>query len=262
MKSLCLIGTAMFLLTTCSADAFYNPAVGRWISRDPIEEKGGPNVYGFVRNRPSLAVDKLGRQECDCGENVSRAVTKTLSDVSYYYHNWPGSDQVAACKWIIGNGPSKLEDAKGAWGMQELAYAGFNPGTSPLETGSCRGNATVTFESDCYFASAVNYAMWGRIMRLCHDSARQRPEDFEDIPAEEWSLLKAELLMTGWLAWNDGLRILPGHEMWNQKAAFTRYGYSGSSPSWSALKDCGAPSARSLRYDLKWWWHPVVLWEV
>jgi len=27
---------------------FYNPELGRWINRDPIEEEGGLNLYGFV----------------------------------------------------------------------------------------------------------------------------------------------------------------------------------------------------------------------
>jgi len=31
----------------------YSPALGRWLSRDPIGEAGGGNLYGFVENRPS-----------------------------------------------------------------------------------------------------------------------------------------------------------------------------------------------------------------
>jgi RHS repeat-associated protein len=27
---------------------YYNPGTGRWLSRDPIGEKGGLNLYGFV----------------------------------------------------------------------------------------------------------------------------------------------------------------------------------------------------------------------
>ena len=27
---------------------FYNPNMGRWLNRDPIEEQGGHNLYGFV----------------------------------------------------------------------------------------------------------------------------------------------------------------------------------------------------------------------
>jgi len=39
---------------------YYNPVLGRWPSRDPIEEEGGLNFYGFVGNSPILGVDPLG----------------------------------------------------------------------------------------------------------------------------------------------------------------------------------------------------------
>ncbi len=39
---------------------YYNPDWGRWINRDPIEEMGGLNVYGFVGNRVFSAVDPNG----------------------------------------------------------------------------------------------------------------------------------------------------------------------------------------------------------
>lgn len=44
------------------AQAFYNPNAGRWLSRDPIGEEGGKNVYGFVGNKPTRHVDALGLQ--------------------------------------------------------------------------------------------------------------------------------------------------------------------------------------------------------
>ncbi|MDD4406246.1 MAG: RHS repeat-associated core domain-containing protein [Parabacteroides sp.] len=39
---------------------YYSPALGRWLSRDPIEEKGGLNLYGFVNNDPVNKWDVLG----------------------------------------------------------------------------------------------------------------------------------------------------------------------------------------------------------
>jgi hypothetical protein len=45
-----------------NAQAFYNPSTGRWLSRDPIGETGGLNVYGFVRNTSVNAFDILGLQ--------------------------------------------------------------------------------------------------------------------------------------------------------------------------------------------------------
>ena len=40
---------------------YYNPELGRWVNRDPIGEKGGVNVYGFVNNAPIFVLDTDGR---------------------------------------------------------------------------------------------------------------------------------------------------------------------------------------------------------
>ena len=40
-----------WLLAPQTAHCFYNASTGRWLSRDPISENGGVNVYGFARNR-------------------------------------------------------------------------------------------------------------------------------------------------------------------------------------------------------------------
>ncbi len=38
----------------------YDPAVGRWLNRDPIGEAGGNNLYSYVLNNPVLLVDPFG----------------------------------------------------------------------------------------------------------------------------------------------------------------------------------------------------------
>lgn len=40
---------------------FYTPASRRWINRDPIGERGGMNLYGFVGNNPLNSIDSDGR---------------------------------------------------------------------------------------------------------------------------------------------------------------------------------------------------------
>ena len=38
---------------------YYDPVTGRWPSRDPIEEEGGINLYGFVYNETPNFIDVL-----------------------------------------------------------------------------------------------------------------------------------------------------------------------------------------------------------
>ncbi len=51
---------------------YYNPSTGRWLSRDPIGEKGGLNLYGYTRNDSIDRVDLLGQEE-----------SETLNDPAY-----------------------------------------------------------------------------------------------------------------------------------------------------------------------------------
>jgi RHS repeat-associated protein len=39
---------------------YYNPSTGRWLSRDPIAERGGLNLYGFNRNDSVDLIDPTG----------------------------------------------------------------------------------------------------------------------------------------------------------------------------------------------------------
>jgi RHS repeat-associated protein len=43
-----------------SGHRFYNPNLGRWVNRDKIEERGGLNMYGFLRNGPKNTIDYIG----------------------------------------------------------------------------------------------------------------------------------------------------------------------------------------------------------
>jgi RHS repeat-associated protein len=43
---------------------YYNPALGRWLNRDPIDELGGVNLYAYVGNDPVDRFDPLGQSWC------------------------------------------------------------------------------------------------------------------------------------------------------------------------------------------------------
>jgi RHS repeat-associated protein len=48
---------------------YYDPTTGRWPSRDPIQERGGVNLYGFVGNRGVSRWDFLGHQSITLDED-------------------------------------------------------------------------------------------------------------------------------------------------------------------------------------------------
>ena len=49
---------------------YYTPALGRWVSRDPIEEWGGLLLYGFVRNDGVDNIDVSGFMPFDWGRST------------------------------------------------------------------------------------------------------------------------------------------------------------------------------------------------
>ncbi len=49
---------------------FYNPIIGKWMTRDPLRERGGLNLYGFVGNSPVNRIDPLGLAEKTIIERV------------------------------------------------------------------------------------------------------------------------------------------------------------------------------------------------
>ena len=44
-----------------AALGYYSPNVGRWTTRDPLEEKGGVNLHAFCENDPVNSEDPLGK---------------------------------------------------------------------------------------------------------------------------------------------------------------------------------------------------------
>ena len=68
----------------------YSPDLGRWIKRDPIGERGGLNLYGFVQNEPVDKYDVLGLRGggakgkpcCKCGPDIEQGLVKTMLAVN------------------------------------------------------------------------------------------------------------------------------------------------------------------------------------
>jgi len=78
---------------------YYNPSTGRWLSRDPLEEQGGANLYGFVGNNPLDRFDPYGQSWLEVIGLFGNWVTGTGSTYQVFQ---PGSDPVADMKGAPG----------------------------------------------------------------------------------------------------------------------------------------------------------------
>ncbi len=73
---------------------YYDPVTGRWPSRDPIEEFGGLNLYGMVRNSPINYWDYLGLTELTCSEKASQLASlgQSIINISGRLRDFCGAD--------------------------------------------------------------------------------------------------------------------------------------------------------------------------
>jgi len=60
---------------------FLQPSLGRWLSRDPIEERGGNNLYAYILNNPENGADFLGLACCDAEKRAEEAAEKALENL-------------------------------------------------------------------------------------------------------------------------------------------------------------------------------------
>ena len=66
----------------------YQPAAGRWLSRDPIGELGGLNLYGYAMGDPVLLIDPSGLAAIGCVDMVfgrPRRETTEERELTYIY---------------------------------------------------------------------------------------------------------------------------------------------------------------------------------
>ena len=93
---------------------WYGPVQGRWLSRDPIGEEGGLNVYGFVANSSITSIDYHGL--CDLRVRITRT-----------YGEWETTGELhatatdaAIAKCCSGVDAQTLELRKGTYPLRTL----------------------------------------------------------------------------------------------------------------------------------------------
>jgi hypothetical protein len=101
---------------------YYDPVTGRWPSRDPIEERGGVNLYAFVGNNGVNKSDVLGLSTVADPEAAHDAVhdaaLKALKDAEKEYLDLIMSDNpMVITERVRGNQPYKPTSPREYGGM-------------------------------------------------------------------------------------------------------------------------------------------------
>jgi RHS repeat-associated protein len=109
---------------------YYNASTGRWVSKDPLAEAGGKNLYAYVRNGPVSRIDPRGlvdRTELDIlkmilGQYPELAVRLGIpTSLDLLDPDTLGFVQTAWL-WFFGNAST-----------QHLAFAAYDPGWKPQD---------------------------------------------------------------------------------------------------------------------------------
>jgi hypothetical protein len=138
-----------------------------------------------------------------------------------------------------------------AWDIVELKTIGFSwrfgAPPPPFFAGNYPCDRTVTFMNGCYYASAVNFAMWGKVNRLCHDALN--PYGFG---LTYWTL---DFALDA-AAWWKGQSTGNWGEEEQEALLFTRYGYTGRL-GWPFTPRLGcSPNNQSWTGPFHWFWKP------
>jgi RHS repeat-associated protein len=178
---------------------FYHPALMRWLNRDPIEENGGVNLYGFCGNNGVVKYDKFG---------LAHFEVRKLSGA-------PGIIPYSCFGAIIGLGPALALDLGLAnkWNIEILhEHLFYDDGTNVGygETGKFKEDSKTGYRikdptnyHDCIMKEAEKlvkpppYSLigWGTPKYNCQDYAdalRRKYDEIKDDPKVKCKCKKGE----------------------------------------------------------------------
>jgi RHS repeat-associated protein len=153
---------------------YYSSRLGRWLSRDLIEEEGGFNLYCHALNQPPNLVDRLGLQSTQpasspssqprdcCGPDITKALTHFMGSLKAWFENkLLPPEQYQLCNGMV---------SMGGWDIRQLHLRRVR--ADGCGTGQCKD--TVWVGGACWMMADVNYALWGVLNCLCSQLGDER----------------------------------------------------------------------------------------
>ena len=233
---------------------YYDPNTGRWLSRDPIEEEGGENLYGFNGNNGVNILDILGLWFSNGSQHspiVFRAFyTFTLAgNGEYKLLEASGGFNSATKAAAINHENRHMERVKGSDDANAVPYKQVFMGCAASNTGTVETRGWVYFVVNSLGTlelkkfDAEENELWGsRTITFFTTYEEQSAEE-----ARETKVEIADLLGTGGKSSAVANRV-----------AFLRgvtYKKSGDTPEWAAfVKKINDEKARQAKLGFKWQW--------
>ena len=195
-----LLSALVLSSSAFQAQAYYHPDEGRWISRDPIGEEGGENVYAFVGNQVLAYVDPLGLQQ----QNVACAGTCGaiiddwfLAEVQGQFAGWDAWKKKNSTGFFGGPRTITIDVylpwANGNQRYKDSSFFEFNKGVYPKcgtddpSKSSVGCGRSVTLCGQCVRSSILGNIMYGIVGRYAGFTA-QEIKDGATNTKKKWGL--------------------------------------------------------------------------
>jgi RHS repeat-associated protein len=150
----------------------YNPSSGRWLSRDPIGENGGANLYAMVRNTPIEDIDLYGLQ------SFKDLMKSHAAKGSFEWEvRWPlGPGSVVGVFKVEGVmseccGHMYMSASAGMELFYQIGYSKHPKGYNPPSNYLSKGNKNVRVPHPCNIGETVKMKDWDRAVESC----KQKP---------------------------------------------------------------------------------------
>ena len=143
---------------------YYDPVTGRWPSRDPIEEEGGINLYGFLGNDGVNAWDLLGHEsnndkKCRCIVGIVVELTSLTSDQPDLQGHKGGYNYKTGRVYSGTMAVSFNDDSIESWLIHDGGYRMSSSDVYGPRTSNPRGDDAVTPSGDGKVSTKQND--WG-----------------------------------------------------------------------------------------------------